>query len=167
MMNRLEPVLDAGATPPITLTERITLSWRELLGLARPNEPKAPGGGRPPAAQAPGALVQEAAAPGDGALAPAAPATPVRADEPAIAVPRPFELEPVELNDAERRAIAAHLAPLVEQAVREGVHDALELSVSNAVSRMRGDIERTISALVTRAVEREIRNLKLSDFMRR
>ena len=55
----------------------------------------------------------------------------------------------------------------VEQAVREGVHDALELSVSNAVSRMRGDIERTISALVTRAVEREIRNLKLSDFMRR
>ena len=41
-MNRQEPVIDANAKPYKTLTERVTLSWKELLGLkpaASPQEP--------------------------------------------------------------------------------------------------------------------------------
>lgn len=130
---RQEPVLNAGSAPALKLTDRIDLSWAELLGLAAPAaEPE----------------VRESAS------------VAVTADP----MPQPFALE---LTDEERKAIAARLAPLIEQAVREGLRDAIDFSLSNAVSRMKGDLERTVSALVTRAVDREVKALRLSDFVKR
>ena len=142
MTPRQEPVLNTGAAPVLKLTNRIDLSWTEILGLAAPTQAKA----SPTVTPAP--------------LATPAVTIPTAAD----VIPRPFELE---LTEEEKKAIAARLAPLVERAVREGLRDAIDFSLSNAVSRMKGDLERSVSALVTRAVDREVQNLRLSDFIKR
>ena len=143
-MNRQEPVIDANAKPYKTLTERVTLSWKELLGLkpaAGPQEPTL--GLEPESAAAP------AAAPAD-ALA-----------------PKPFEPQPLVLSEEEKKAIIERLTPGIEASVREGLRDVLDLSVSNAVARMKGDLERTLSSLVTQAIEREIKSLKVDDIVKR
>lgn len=131
MTPRQEPVLNTGVAPVLKLTDRIGLSWAELLDLAHPSHEKA---------------------------------SPAEVSSCADTMPRPFELE---LTEEEKKAIAARLAPLVERAVREGLRDAIDFSLSNAVSRMKGDLERSVSALVTRAVDREVQNLHLSDFVKR
>ena len=51
--------------------------------------------------------------------------------------------------------------------MREGLRDALDLSVANAVTRMKADLERTLSALVAQSVEREIQTLKVDDIVKR
>ena len=51
--------------------------------------------------------------------------------------------------------------------MREGLRDVLDLSVSNAVARMKGDLERTLSSLVAQAIEREIKSLRVVDIVKR
>ena len=159
-MNRQEPVIDANAKPYKTLTERVTLSWKELLGLkpaAGPQEPTL--GLEPESAAAP------AAAPKVQASAPKGPEAPV---PPADALaPKPFEPQPLVLSEEEKKAIIERLTPGIEASVREGLRDVLDLSVSNAVARMKGDLERTLSSLVTQAIEREIKSLKVDDIVKR
>ena len=151
MTQRQEPVLNTGAAPVLKLTDRINLSWTEILGLTRSAE----------AHVAPTVVpVTEVTTATPATSASQAVTVPTSAD----AMPHPFELE---LTDEEKKAIAARLAPLVERAVREGLRDAIDFSLSNAVSRMKGDLERSVSALVTRAVDREVQNLRLSDFVKR
>ena len=133
-MNRQEPVIDANAKPYKTLTERVTLSWKELLGLkpaAGPQEPTL--GLEPESAAAP------AAAPKVQASAPKGPEVTV---PPADALaPKPFEPQPLVLSEEEKKAIIERLTPGIEASVREGLRDVLDLSVSNAVARMKGDLE--------------------------
>ncbi|KAB7651487.1 hypothetical protein FG381_09730 [Sutterella faecalis] len=159
-MNRQEPVIDANAKPYKTLTERVTLSWKELLGLkpaAGPQEPTL--GLEPESAAAP------AAAPKVQASAPKGPEVTV---PPADALaPKPFEPQPLVLSEEEKKAIIERLTPGIEASVREGLRDVLDLSVSNAVARMKGDLERTLSSLVTQAIEREIKSLKVDDIVKR
>ena len=159
-MNRQEPVIDANAKPYKTLTERVTLSWKELLGLkpaAGPQEPTL--GLEPESAAAP------AAAPKVQASAPKGPEVTV---PPADALaPKPFEPQPLVLSEEEKKAIIERLTPGLEASVREGLRDVLDLSVSNAVARMKGDLERTLSSLVTQAIEREIKSLKVDDIVKR
>lgn len=159
-MNRQEPVIDANAKPYKTLTERVTLSWKELLGLkpaAGPQEPTL------------GLELESAAAP---AAAPkvqaSAPKGPEVTVPPADALaPKPFEPQPLVLSEEEKKAIIERLTPGIEASVREGLRDVLDLSVSNAVARMKGDLERTLSSLVTQAIEREIKSLKVDDIVKR
>ena len=159
-MNRQEPVIDANAKPYKTLTERVTLSWKELLGLKPAAGPQDPTLGlEPESAAAP------AAAPKVQASAPKGPEVTV---PPADALaPKPFEPQPLVLSEEEKKAIIERLTPGIEASVREGLRDVLDLSVSNAVARMKGDLERTLSSLVTQAIEREIKSLKVDDIVKR
>ena len=81
--------------------------------------------------------------------------------------PKPFEPQPLVLSEEEKKAIIERLTPGIEASVREGLRDVLDLSVSNAVARMKGDLERTLSSLVTQAIEREIKSLKVDDIVKR
>ena len=159
-MNRQEPVIDANAKPYKTLTERVTLSWKELLGLKPAAGPQEPTLGR-----APESAAAPAAAPKVQASAPKGPEVTV---PPADALaPKPFEPQPLVLSEEEKKAIIERLTPGIEASVREGLRDVLDLSVSNAVARMKGDLERTLSSLVTQAIEREIKSLKVDDIVKR
>lgn len=159
-MNRQEPVIDANAKPYKTLTDRVTLSWKELLGLKPAAGPQEPTLGLEPE---------------NGAPAPTAPAVPaavrqvqeVTVPPPEALAPKPFEPQPLVLSEDEKKAIIERLSPKIEAAVREGLRDALDLSVANAVTRMKADLERTLSALVAQSVEREIQTLKVDDIVKR
>ena len=158
-MNRQEPVIDANAKPYKTLTERVTLSWKELLGLKPAAGPQEPTLGLEPESAAPPAApkVQAAAPKGPEVTVPPADAL----------APKPFEPQPLVLSEEEKKAIIERLTPGIEASVREGLRDVLDLSVSNAVARMKGDLERTLSSLVTQAIEREIKSLKVDDNVKR
>ena len=71
------------------------------------------------------------------------------------------------LSEEEKKAIIERLTPRIEASVREGLRDVLDLSVSNAVARMKGDLERTLSSLVAQAIEREIKSLRVDDIVKR
>lgn len=159
-MNRQEPVIDANAKPYKTLTERVTLSWKELLGLKPAASPQEPTLGLEPESAVP-----PAAAPQVQASAPKGPEVTVPSAD-ALA-PKPFEPQPLVLSEEEKKAIIERLTPGIEASVREGLCDVLDLSVSNAVARMKGDLERTLSSLVTQAIEREIKSLKVDDIVKR
>lgn len=152
-MNRQEPVIDANAKPYKTLTERVTLSWKELLGLKPAAGPQEPTLGLEP---------ESPAAP---AAAPKGPE--VTVPPPDALAPKPFEPQPLVLSEEEKKAIIERLTPRIEASVREGLRDVLDLSVSNAVARMKGDLERTLSSLVAQAIEREIKSLRVDDIVKR
>lgn len=154
-MNRQEPVIDANATASVLLTHRVPLSWEELVRIAPTEAPREPTLTLPPAPEpepAPAVLTAESKAPEP---APAAPE------------PAPAEPQPLRLTDAEKKAIIARLAPGIEATVRLGLHDALDLAVSNALTRLKADLERTLSAQVVQAVDKEIRRADLSDIVKR
>ena len=155
-MNRQEPVIDANATTSVLLTHRVPLSWEELVRIAPAEAPREPTLTLPPAAEsAPVASTAAAKAPEPAPAAPVAPA------------PAPAEPQPLLLTDAEKKAIIARLAPGIEATVRQGLRDALDLAVSNAVTRLKADLERTLSAQVVQAVDKEIRRADLSDIVKR
>ena len=144
-MERQEPVIDASA---LTLKNRVKLTWREVRGLAAESAP------------APRA-----------AAAPAAPAEPAFSAT-AAGGPAPFAAEESAASNSplsaeERKAIAERLAPLVEDAVRLAMRDVIDAALANAMSRVKGDIERSLSTVVSRAVASQLTALDLSDIVRR
>lgn len=143
-MERQEPVIDASA---LTLKNRVKLTWREVRGLAAESAP-AP---RAAAASAAPAEPAFSAAPGKPA--------PFAAEE-STASNSPLSAE-------ERKAIAERLAPLVEDAVRLAMRDVIDAALANAMSRVKGDIERSLSTVVSRAVASQLTALDLSDIVRR
>lgn len=155
-MNRQEPVIDANARTSVLLTHRVPLSWEELVRIAPTEAPREPTLTLPPAAEyAPVPPTAAAKAPKPAPTVPAAP------------TPAPAEPQPLLLTDAEKKAIIARLAPGIEATVRQGLRDALDLAVSNAVTRLKADLERTLSAQVVQAVDKEIRRADLSDIVKR
>lgn len=143
-MERQEPVIDASA---LTLKNRVKLTWREVRDLAAESAP------------APRA-----------AAAPAAPAEPAFSAAPAK--PAPFAAEESTASNSplsaeERKAIAERLAPLVEDAVRLAMRDVIDAALANAMSRVKGDIERSLSTVVSRAVASQLTALDLSDIVHR
>ncbi len=75
--------------------------------------------------------------------------------------------QPVRFTQAERAAIAAQLAPSVETAVKHALRETLDLALQNALARVRGDIERSVTGLVSDAVTRELDKLDLEKIIRR
>lgn len=143
-MERQEPVIDASA---LTLKNRVKLTWREVRGLAAESAPA------PRAAAAP--------------AAPAEPAFSAAPEKPAPFAAEESAASNFPLSAEERKAIAERLAPLVEDAVRLAMRDVIDAALANAMSRVKGDIERSLSTVVSRAVASQLTALDLSDIVRR
>ena len=71
------------------------------------------------------------------------------------------------LTEAEKKALIARLAPAVEASLRENLKDAVEMAASNAVTRLKADLERSVAASIQQAVAREVRKLDLSEIVKR
>lgn len=141
---RKEPVIDNQTAD---LTDRVRLTWRDVRALA---------------AQAP-------------AKPTAAPVEPLAADAPdaaqsAEATPSQAQSEvlpPAKLSPQEQAALTALLAPALENALRAALRETLELSLSNAVTRVRADLDRSVSSMVSEALARELSKADLSKIFSR
>lgn len=115
------------------LEERIPLTWREVNELASVT------------------AVAET-------LAPVAEAPSV-----APAVPEPTTVqENRSLTEEEIAALCDHLMPVLEKTIREALSQTLEMTLHNALMRVRSDLDRSIQPMIRQALERELRAENLS-----
>ena len=127
-MERKEPVMAPSVS---ALEERIPLTWREVNELASVSN----------AAEA------------------------VEKPEPAVvsSVAAPVIAEPVAgegkraLTDEEIAALCDHLMPVLEKTIREALSQTLEMTLHNALMRVRSDLDRSIQPMIRQALERELR----------
>ncbi len=120
------------------LEERIPLTWREVNELA--------------------SVTAATEAPAPVAEAPAV----------APAVPKPATVhENRALTEEEIAALCDHLTPVLEKTVREALSQTLEMTLHNALMRVRSDLDRSIQPMVRQALERELRADILSHVLKR
>lgn len=127
-MERKEPVMAPSVS---ALEERIPLTWREVNELASVSN----------AAEA------------------------VEKPEPAVvsSVAAHVIAEPVAgegkraLTDEEIAALCDHLMPVLEKTIREALSQTLEMTLHNALMRVRSDLDRSIQPMIRQALERELR----------
>lgn len=127
-MERKEPVMAPSVS---ALEERIPLTWREVNELASVSN----------AAEA------------------------VEKPEPAVvsSVAAPVIAEPVAgeekraLTDEEIATLCDHLMPVLEKTIREALSQTLEMTLHNALMRVRSDLDRSIQPMIRQALERELR----------
>ena len=115
------------------LEERIPLTWREVNELASVTA----------AAEAPAPV----------------------AEAPAVApvVPEPAAVqENRSLTEEEIAALCDHLMPVLEKTIREALSQTLEMTLHNALMRVRSDLDRSIQPMIRQALERELRAENLS-----
>lgn len=127
-MERKEPVMAPSVS---ALEERIPLTWREVNELAS---------------------VSSAAE----AVEKPEPATASPASAPAVAAPVATE-ENRALTDEEIAALCDHLMPVLEKTIRDALSQTLEMTLHNALMRVRSDLDRSIQPMVRQALERELR----------
>lgn len=120
------------------LEERIPLTWREVNELASVSAPEA----KPEPVEA----------------------SPVSA--PVAVAPAPAE-ERRTLSEEEIAALCDHLTPVLEKTVREALPQTLEMTLHNALMRVRSDLDRSIQPMVRQALERELRADILSQVLKR
>lgn len=120
------------------LEERIPLTWREVNELASMSAPEA----KPEPVEA----------------------SPVSA--PVAVAPAPAE-ERRTLSEEEIAALCDHLTPVLEKTVREALSQTLEMTLHNALMRVRSDLDRSIQPMVRQALERELRADILSQVLKR
>lgn len=65
------------------------------------------------------------------------------------------------LSEEEMKAIAAMIAPAVENALKEALHDTLEVSLQNATTRIRADIDRSVSSTVCNCIRTELSRIEI------
>lgn len=63
------------------------------------------------------------------------------------------------LSVEEQKKLIALLTPSIETAVRRTLRDTLELSLQNALSRVRADVDRSINGIVTEALSQALKKL--------
>lgn len=115
------------------LEERIPLTWREVNELA--------------------SVTAAAETPAPVAEAPAV--------APAVAEPATVQ-ENRALSEEEIAALCDHLMPVLEKTIREALSQTLEMTLHNALMRVRSDLDRSIQPMIRQALERELRAEKLS-----
>lgn len=71
------------------------------------------------------------------------------------------------LSDEEIVALCDHLTPVLEKTVREALSQTLEMTLHNALMRVRSDLDRSIQPMVRQALERELRADILSHVLKR
>lgn len=127
-MERKEPVMAPSVS---ALEERIPLTWREVNELASVSTPADAVEKPEPAVVSPVAT-------------------------PAVAEPVPT-VENRALSDEEIAALCDHLTPVLEKTIREALSQTLEMTLHNALMRVRSDLDRSIQPMVRQALERELR----------
>lgn len=155
-MERKEPTLSLH--PETTeLKSRVRLTWGEVRALAEisPQEPTLV---HPETVQAPQTEVRTGA-PAAAAFKDAAPVPPAEPAAPAQPTPAPT---PAPLTDDDLRRLAEMVAPRIEQALREHLREALDMSLGNALQRARSDVERSIGPVVQQTVMTELRRIDVS-----
>ena len=76
----------------------------------------------------------------------------------APAVPEPATVqENRALSEGEIAALCDHLTPVLEKTIREALSQTLEMTLHNALMRVRSDLDRSIQPMVRQALERELR----------
>ena len=65
------------------------------------------------------------------------------------------------LTEEEMKAIAVMIAPAVENAVKEALHDTLEVSLQNASTRIRADLDRSVSGVVNNSIRTELSRIEI------
>ena len=61
------------------------------------------------------------------------------------------------LTDEEIAALCDHLTPVLEKSIRDALSQTLEMTLHNALMRVRSDLDRSIQPMVRQALERELR----------
>ena len=126
-MERKEPVMAPSVLP---LEERIPLTWREVNELASVST-----------------LTNTVEKP-ESSVASSAGAT-------AVAEPAAAEVNRA-LTEEEIAALCDHLTPVLEKTIREALSQTLEMTLHNALIRVRSDLDRSIQPMVRQALEREL-----------
>lgn len=155
-MERKEPTLSLH--PETTeLKSRVRLTWGEVRALAE-TSPQEPTLVHPETVQAPQTEVRTGA-PAAAAFKDAAPVPPAEPAAPAQPTPAPT---PAPLTDDDLRRLAEMVAPKIEQALREHLREALDMSLGNALQRARSDVERSIGPIVQQTVMTELRRIDVA-----
>ena len=151
--DRKEPVIDKDV---YQLTDRVRLTWRDARELSQ-ETPPAPQPVSPAAVSKPAADPQSAPA-AQSRTEPKTPAATLRA---------PLTVPPQNPEDAPRQGILSEeqtaelvkrLSAEIEATVRQTISETLELSLTNAISRVRYDIDRSLQSIISAAVNREVSN---------
>lgn len=61
------------------------------------------------------------------------------------------------LTEEEIAALSDHLTPVLEKSIRDALSQTLEMTLHNALMRVRSDLDRSIQPMVRQALERELR----------
>lgn len=155
-MERKEPTLSLH--PETTeLKSRVRLTWGEVRALAEAT-PQEPTLVRPETVQASRTEVRTDA-PAAAAFEAATPVPPAEPAAPAQPTPAPA---PAPLTDDDLRRLAEMVAPKIEQALREHLREALDMSLGNALQRARSDVERSIGPIVQQTVMKELRRIDVA-----
>lgn len=71
------------------------------------------------------------------------------------------------LTEEEIAALCDHLTPVLEKSIRDALSQTLEMTLHNALMRVRSDLDRSIQPMVRQALERELRAEILSRVLMR
>ena len=61
------------------------------------------------------------------------------------------------LTEEEIAALCDHLTPVLEKSIRDALSQTLEMTLHNALMRVRSDLDRSSQPMVRQALERELR----------
>ena len=160
--DRKEPVIDKDV---YTLEDRVKLTWRDVRDLSveeptlssttpapTPAAPVAP----TPAAKAPAATSSPSV------TAHSAPkidthATPLTVPNTAASI---VAARQGLFSEEEKAALVKRLSIEVEASVRQAISETIELSLTNAMARVRTDVDRSLSKIVADAITRELNQLE-------
>lgn len=164
--DRKEPVIDKDV---YTLEDRVKLTWRDVRDLSVEEPTLAPSTPNP--TPAPVALVTHAAA--------QAPKAPVATLSPSVTTHNAPKMDthttPLTVpntaasivaarqglfTEEEKSALVKRLSIEVEASVRQAISETIELSLTNAMARVRTDVDRSLSKIVADAITRELNQLE-------
>lgn len=71
------------------------------------------------------------------------------------------------LGQEERTRLIAALQPTIEEAIRKGVARVLEMSMQNALHRVRSDLDRSIKQIAHQALEESLQEDRIQAILRK
>lgn len=160
--DRKEPVIDKDV---YTLEDRVKLTWRDVRDLSV-EEPTLASATPAPTPAAPVAPTPAAKAPAatssPSVTAHSAPkidthATPLTVPNTAASI---VAARQGLFSEEEKAALVKRLSIEVEASVRQAISETIELSLTNAMARVRTDVDRSLSKIVADAITRELNQLE-------
>lgn len=65
------------------------------------------------------------------------------------------------LTEEEMKAIAGMVADAVEERVKEALQETLEISLRNASNRLRADLDRSVTGIVSQSIRQELAKINI------